>query len=377
MKKLVYGTACVVLAVISVLLAVNFLGPLLALKPAYTYYPIIILIGLVMAALGLLLAPHIFRLLEKLIEKIVTATVSLSPPEIISCVVGLIAGLIIASLIGAAVARISVIGPYLAILAVLVLGYVGLIVGYTMREGFANLFSRKDSGESREKPEKPERKGKGKAIVRAVTPKILDTSVIIDGRIADIYRSGFLEGELVVANFVLEELRHIADSSDSLKRNRGRSGLDCLNQMREEFAGTVVVSEKDYPDIAEVDSKLLRLAQDLQGVVVTNDFNLNKVAQLQGMKVLNINALSNAVKPVVLPGEEMVALVIKEGKEAGQGVAYLDDGTMIVVENGRRYVGRKIYVIVTSILQTSAGRMVFARPKLNKSGEVISGEGEE
>ena len=378
MKKIVYGSVCVVLAVIGVLLAVNFLGPLLSLRPTCIYYAVIVIIGLVMAALGLLLAPPIFRGLEKLIEKIVTATVSLTPPEIISCVVGLIAGLIIASLIGAAVARISVIGPYLAILAVLVLGYVGLLVGYRKREGFAYLFSgRKDAGDGKERPDKADKRIKAKLSTKSVSPKILDTSVIIDNRIADIYRSGFLEGDLVVANFVLEELRHIADSSDSLKRNRGRSGLDCLNQMREEFSDSVIVCEKDYPNIAEVDSKLLRLAQDLQGVVVTNDFNLNKVAQLQGMQVLNINALSNAVKPVVLPGEEMVALVIKEGKEAGQGVAYLDDGTMIVVENGRRYVGRKIYVIVTSILQTSAGRMVFARPKLGKNGEVVPAESEE
>ncbi|MEG1998086.1 MAG: TRAM domain-containing protein [Clostridiales bacterium] len=188
--------------------------------------------------------------------------------------------------------------------------------------------------------------------------------MIIDGRIADICQTGFLEGEMIVANFVLEELRHIADSSDSLKRNRGRGGLDILNWMRNEFVNRIIITEKDYPDIAEVDSKLLKLAQDLHGVVVTNDFNLNKVAQLQGMKVLNINELSNAVKPVVLPGEEMTVTVIKEGKETGQGVAYLDDGTMIVVENGRRYVGKNIQVVVTSILQTAAGRMVFAKPAI-------------
>ena len=200
---------------------------------------------------------------------------------------------------------------------------------------------------------------------------MLDTSVIIDGRIADIYRTGFLEGELVIANFVLEELRHIADSSDNLKRNRGRGGLDTLNRLREQFSSNIIITEQDYPKIAEVDSKLLRLAQDLNGVVVTNDFNLNKVAKLQGMKVLNINELANAVKPIVLPGEEMSALVIKEGKEANQGVAYLDDGTMIVVENGARYVGMQIFVIVTSILQTAAGRMVFARPKLDNKGQII------
>lgn len=195
--------------------------------------------------------------------------------------------------------------------------------------------------------------------------------MIIDGRIADIYRTGFMEGDLVIANFVLEELRHIADSSDNLKRNRGRGGLDTLNRMREQFSAHIIITEQDYPKIAEVDSKLLRLAHDLNGVVVTNDFNLNKVARLQGMEVLNINELANAVKPIVLPGEEMSALVIKEGKEANQGVAYLDDGTMIVVENGARYVGMQIFVIVTSILQTAAGRMIFARPKLDNKGQVI------
>ena len=206
---------------------------------------------------------------------------------------------------------------------------------------------------------------------------MLDTSVIIDGRIADIYRTGFLEGDLVIPNFVLCELRHIADSSDSLKRNRGRSGLDTLNRMREQFNSQIVISEQDYPKIDEVDSKLLRLAQDLGGVIVTNDFNLNKVAKLQGVQVLNINELANAVKPIVLPGEEMVAQVIKEGKEASQGVAYLDDGTMIVVENGARYVGLTIFVIVTSILQTAAGRMVFARPKVDKRGMVIEAKKED
>ncbi len=193
--------------------------------------------------------------------------------------------------------------------------------------------------------------------------KILDTSVIIDGRIFDICQTGFVEGPLIIPTFVLEELRHIADSSDGLKRNRGRRGLDILNKIQKELNIEVEIWEKDFPNIAEVDSKLLKLAQVLNGKVITNDYNLNKVAEFQGVPVLNINELANAVKPVVLPGEEMKIQVMKDGKESGQGIAYLDDGTMIVVEGGRRYIGEDIVVIVTSVLQTAAGRMIFAKNK--------------
>ena len=194
--------------------------------------------------------------------------------------------------------------------------------------------------------------------------KILDTSVIIDGRIADICKTGFIEGTLVIPEFVLEELQHIADSSDLLKRNRGRRGLDILNKIQKELDVKVLIYEGDFEDITEVDSKLVRLAKALQAKVITNDFNLNKVCELQGVSVLNINDLANSVKPVVLPGEEIPVHVIKDGKEYGQGIAYLDDGTMIVVEGGREYIGSTIEVLVTSVLQTSAGRMIFAKPKL-------------
>ncbi|HHY05143.1 MAG TPA: TRAM domain-containing protein, partial [Thermoanaerobacterales bacterium] len=200
-------------------------------------------------------------------------------------------------------------------------------------------------------------------VVNWVKPKILDTSVIIDGRIADICKTGFIEGTLVIPNFVLEELRHIADSSDTLKRNRGRRGLDILNKIQKELNIDVDIYEGDFEDINEVDSKLVKLAQVLDGKIITNDFNLNKVAEFQNVQVLNINELSNAVKPVVLPGEEMVVQVIKDGKETGQGVAYLDDGTMIVVDGGKKHIGETIGVMVTSVLQTAAGRMIFARPK--------------
>jgi len=203
------------------------------------------------------------------------------------------------------------------------------------------------------------------------TVKVLDTSVIIDGRIIDICKAGFMEGTLVVPEFVLEELRHIADSPDLLKRNRGRRGLDILNKIQKELDIPVRIYEGDFEDISEVDSKLVKLAKVLHGKIVTNDFNLNKVCELQGVPVLNINELANAVKPVVLPGEEMHAQIIKDGKEAGQGIAYLDDGTMIVVENGKRYIGENVEVLVTSVLQTAAGRMIFAKPK--SASEKISG----
>ncbi len=193
--------------------------------------------------------------------------------------------------------------------------------------------------------------------------KILDTSVIIDGRIADVCETGFIEGTLIVPQFILQELQHVADSSDSLRRARGRRGLDVLHRMQKMSGITVKIIEEDFPKIKEVDAKLVALAKMLDAKILTNDFNLNKVAQLQGVVVLNINELANALKPVVLPGESMRVFVLKEGKEHNQGVAYLDDGTMVVVENGRRFIGKNIDVSVTSVLQTTAGRMIFSRPK--------------
>ncbi|MGQ9630731.1 MAG: PIN/TRAM domain-containing protein [bacterium] len=193
--------------------------------------------------------------------------------------------------------------------------------------------------------------------------KILDTSVIIDGRIADICETGFIEGTLVIPRFVLRELQHIADSADAMKRSRGRRGLDILNKIQRKVNLKVKIEEKDFPEVRDVDAKLVKLAAFLKGKVLTNDFNLNKVAELQGVEVLNINELSNAVKPVVLPGEEMNVQVVKEGKEFNQGVAYLDDGTMVVVDGGKSYMGERIDVVVTSVLQTTAGRMIFTRPK--------------
>ena len=194
---------------------------------------------------------------------------------------------------------------------------------------------------------------------------VVDTSAIIDGRIAEIVESGFIYGTLVIPRFVLDELQHIADSSDALRRNRGRRGLEILNRMQKEPGTPVEIVEDDVPDVAEVDAKLVALALARSRVILTNDFNLNRVAELQGVRVMNINSLANAVKPAVLPGEELHVRVIQEGKEAGQGVGFLDDGTMIVIEGGARHIDRELDVSVTRVLQTVAGRMIFAQPRLD------------
>ncbi len=192
-------------------------------------------------------------------------------------------------------------------------------------------------------------------------PKILDTNVIIDGRIAAVCETGFIEGVLVVPQFVLRELQYIADSADSLKRNRGRRGLDVLARMQKRPELTILVSDRDFPLVREVDAKLVALARETGAQIITNDYNLNKVAEVSGVAVLNMNQLANALKPVALPGELMRVTVLKEGKEANQGVAYLDDGTMVVVDNARRFIGKSLEVTVTSAIQTSAGRMIFAQ----------------
>jgi uncharacterized protein YacL len=202
-------------------------------------------------------------------------------------------------------------------------------------------------------------------LFRAVGPerryKILDTSVIIDGRIADVCEAGFIDGTIVIPQFVLKELQLVADSGDSLKRNRGRRGLDILQRVQKMAGIEVTISDVDFPEVREVDLKLIELARTLQGKIITNDFNLNKVAQLRGVEVLNVNELANALKPVVLPGEIMKVFILKEGKEYNQGVAYLDDGTMVVVDNARKMISKTIEIVVTSVLQTTAGKMIFGR----------------
>jgi uncharacterized protein YacL len=321
--------------------------------------PVPYLVGAILGAIILFLAAiwladpivHWIRWCEERLVKIPAA-------DGLFGVLGLILGLIIAFLIQQPLSQLPNIPGVSRIIPFVLsgfLGYIGFRVGYKKRDELIMVFTL--GRQSREKARQKEKQ-------TIQEHKILDTSVIIDGRIADICRTGFLEGTLVIPGFVLEELQHIADSSDLLKRNRGRRGLDILNKIQKELEVKVMIYEGDFEEIQEVDSKLVKLAKVLSGKVVTNDFNLNKVCELQGVKVLNINDLANAVKPVVLPGEEIHVQVIKDGKEHGQGVAYLDDGTMIVIEGGREFIGDEIDVLVTSVLQTSAGRMIFAKPKL-------------
>jgi uncharacterized protein YacL len=235
---------------------------------------------------------------------------------------------------------------FLALLVMLIMAYVGVTVGASKGDlldlsAMGGLF------------------GAEKSSKRAA--KILDTSVIIDGRIADIAETGFLDGNIVIPNFVLRELQLVADSADSLKRNRGRRGLDILQRIQKMATVQVTIVDDDYPSVREVDLKLIELAKQFEAKIITNDFNLNKVAQLQGVDVLNINELANALKPIVLPGELMRVFILKEGKEYNQGVAYLDDGTMVVIDNARKMIGKTIDIAVTSVLQTTAGKMIFGR----------------
>jgi uncharacterized protein YacL len=271
-----------------------------------------------------------------------------STPRVIGSLIGVVIGLAIARGIEAGLfwvdntdRRIEFLGSFLLI----ALPYLGLVIGARQGEWLepARLVT----------------------LFRATGPerryRILDTSVIIDGRIADVCETGFIDGALVIPQFVLKELQLVADSSDSMKRNRGRRGLDILQKIQKMNGLEVIISDVDFPDVREVDLKLIELARTLQGKIVTNDFNLNKVAQLRGVEVLNVNELANSLKPVVLPGEIMKVFILKEGKEYNQGVAYLDDGTMVVVDNARKMISKTIDIVVTSVLQTTAGKMIFGR----------------
>ena len=365
---------------------------------------ILILVGVGLGgAAGYLVSPFFANKLQKFSIWVEGQLSKMPLQDVVAGVCGLAIGLIIANLLGAAFSNIPVVGNYIPVVFSIVFGYLGIHIVIRKQKEIMELLGRmvklkkkpKEAAESSEAAAQasvaaqPVALANGAALPGAVPPgtvaaggqilpmagmvqspgygsyvpcKLLDTSVIIDGRIADICSTGFLDGKLLIPVFVLEELQHIADSADALKRVRGRRGLDILQKIRTESGLQVEIINQDFDDISEVDSKLIRLGQQLGGKIITNDYNLNKVSELQGVPVLNINDLSNAVKPVVIPGESMTVNVVKEGKEHGQGIAYLDDGTMIVVENGRYYLGKTIQVEVTSALQTSAGRMIFAKP---------------
>ena len=283
--------------------------------------------------------------------------------ELIAGTIGLLFGLIIANLIGAAFNQVPIIGPYISIILSAIFGYSGVRLmarkGPEMYFNYLKQWKRSEAGTKKSRGFNMF--GSHKSSDSNLTAKLLDTSVIIDGRIKELCATGFIDGPLIVPVFVLNELQIISDSADGMKRNRGRRGLDILKEMQDAKLVPIEIVENDYDDLHEVDSKLMRLALEKQWKLMTNDFNLNKVARVQGIKVLNLNELANVLKPALIAGEWIRVQVMKEGKEVQQGVAYLDDGTMIVVEDGRPYVGQEVEVMVTSILQTSAGRMIFAR----------------
>lgn len=308
-----------------------------------------VLLSLIFCALFYFMAAKIIEILSSFMDKLENRIQNITLSEMLLGALGLIIGLIVANLICIPIIRIQIIGVPSAVSINIILGFAGVIISQKKRnENLFDVFKDPKLSASRDANSK--------------IPKLLDTSTIIDGRILDICSVGFLDGDIIIPSYVLEELRHIADSADGLRRARGRRGLDILNLLQKDSSHVVKIEEFGYPDIQEVDEKLMKTAQKLKCKLVTTDYNLSKIASLKGIEVLNINELANAVKPIALPGEEMSVQVIKDGKESGQGVAFLDDGTMIVIEGGKKYVGETIQVMVTSVLQTSAGRMVFAKP---------------
>ena len=333
---------------------------------------------------GWVITPFLIRFLLKYSEIVASVLAKAPSADIIVSLIGVLVGLVLANLIGAPFSRLPIVGPYIPIVLSIVLALTGAKVASHKSKDILGLFYRprpqgKDPAVVTEETALDQREetvidADALPVSLAASNKLLDTSVIIDGRISDILKTGFLEGNLVIPHFVLDELQRLSDSSDNLKRAKGRRGLDFIHELQEVFSHVVIVNDMEYEMIQDVDSKLIALAKDTGSMIVTNDFNLNKVASIQGIRVLNINDLANAVKPVVIPGEEMTVYLLREGKESGQAVAYLQDGTMIVVEGGRKYIGNKIRIAVTSVLQTSAGRMIFAKvPKNHDVRDVLAG----
>lgn len=326
------------------------------------YAVLVISVSVLFALIGFIIARPMLRGIIHGTKWVEQRLQKMPFPDLIAGTIGLILGLLVAFLLSSALMTLPLVGAYMPLLASLILGYLGASLGYRWRERIALLLEGIKTERKRDKTGKKNERLNSELEVIACPAhaKVLDTSVIIDGRIVEICRSGFLEGPLIITDFVLDELRHIADSSDSQKRNRGRRGLDILNELRK-LDVEVQSLHVDYDNITEVDSKLVRLAHDLGGYVVTNDFNLNKVASFHKVRVLNVNELAGAIKTVLLPGEAMRVEVVAKGKEAEQGVGYLDDGTMIVVESGRKHIGKTVDAVVTSVIQTNAGRMIFVR----------------
>ena len=330
----------------------------------------VLIVGTLLGVIiGYLISSFILKqglVIAKRLERVLT---HIPNQELIAGTIGLLFGLIIANLIGFAFNQVPIIGPYIPIILSAIFGYSGLKLMAHKGPEMYNNYVQQWGGGGTKKTSRFKMFSTHKTDKASSTPKLLDTSVIIDGRIKELCNTGFIEGPLMVPLFVLNELQIISDSADATKRNRGRRGLDILKEMQDANKVAIEVVEDDYNDLTEVDSKLMRLALDKQWKLMTNDFNLNKVARVQGIEVLNLNELANVLKPALIAGEWIRVQVMKEGKEVHQGVAYLDDGTMIVVEDGKPYVGQNVEVMVTSILQTSAGRMIFARVDGGQNGQ--------
>ncbi|MFA5621330.1 MAG: PIN domain-containing protein [Thermovirgaceae bacterium] len=327
---------------------------------------------LLFALIGYLITPFFVRLLGFIALSFEKNLETLSWHDISVALAGLIAGLIVANLAALPFADLPVVGSYMAVLLNVVLGYLGATLFLKRKEEIHGMWSSIGGLKQRFsiRGKRTKESGDNNLTELAIEPgnerpavKLLDTSVIIDGRILEIAATGFLEGPFILPRFILNELQAIADSSDPTRRTKGRRGLDIINELRQLSEVTVQILEvtlKDF-DVGSVDEGLVALAKEINAKVITTDYNLNKIAQIQGVSVLNVNELANAMKPTLLPGESITVDVLREGKEPQQGVGYLDDGTMIVVENGEDYIGKRVEVVVTSMLQTSAGRMVFGR----------------
>lgn len=338
-----------------------YLWASLRLQHAFLANPYLnaLIFTLLFLLLGLLCAP----LIERSVKRIIAFIEKQHTTRLIIGSVGLLLGILIGNVVTIPIVNLNI--PFISNTLPLISAIIFALVGYqflTSHEKeimnfFHRLMNRSSSTPEHPQSEMLERKAGG----NFHRYKLLDTSVIIDGRIADIVKTNFLEGILVIPNFVLHELQLIADSSDSLKRSKGRRGLDILNELQKNDEVAIEYYEGDFEDISEVDSKLVRLAKLMDAVIITNDYNLNKVSEFQNITVFNINELANAVKPVLIPGEELTVTIIKRGTERKQGIAYLDDGTMIVVEDGQYYMNERIPVIVTSAIQTNAGRMIFSK----------------
>ena len=351
---------------------------------SYIHWLFAIVSVLFFSWIGWVITPFLIKYLLKYSEVVASVLAKAPSADIIVSLIGVLVGLILANLIGAPFSRLPIVGSYIPIILSIVLALTGAKVALYKSKDIIGFFNRSrpadnpvlDNGGEMVQDQQEETVVDAASMPAELVSsnKLLDTSVIIDGRILDILKTGFLEGNLVIPHFVLDELQRLSDSSDNLKRAKGRRGLDLIHELQDMTGHVVIVRDLEYDAFQDVDSKLIALAKDTGSAVVTNDFNLNKVASIQGIRVLNINDLANAVKPVVIPGEEMTAYLLREGKESGQAIAYLQDGTMIVVEGGRKYIGNKIRVAVTSVLQTSAGRMIFAKvPKNHDVRDMLAG----